>query len=654
MALNKSKSENNICKCLKKSVYSYDENIQIEKFLEELLANISDADDIGTTLQVVADILGEFLEADRSYIAVFKNKEKLEISKEYRKNKDVESVLGFDLFSQEASFIKKIMQKKEIIFAEDVLNLPNKFDIALVSHEFMKKKNINAFILVPIFYKQSFMGVITFHSSKPFWSWQKEKEVLLKILSDYLGIIISQGLMNNEVNKNIAREKLCRLISEKIIHSLDLDEVLDAVCNEISDIFNAERVILVNCNNREDYSNWDYKKINENQQDNFLNNLDSSEKELIAHFWVKTLKENNGLYYTGDIENSILPDILKDFYKKTGLLSLAGLALSDDKVEWGSLLIARKKSQNWTEDELELLKGISSYVFIALKHSQMHTELKKQIQKENLLRTEKSIIINENLAKNLGLSTSITYSALANNYNNLRDENRIDEKQNAYISFDKLMSQTFLDNFEQKKSLHKLIERGLIDCKSVNGDKIVYKIIEDENYMKSLMTDPVFKKIKQKLVEADVKETRSFSLKELNELYMQFFSENTISAVNYFFEKTYLNLHRKNKTITKGYYAVICRTLDDFMENHDLSLKSTIHILDNLFSENKCSSREIESIENSTQANVGKLKKILFYRLHESRLLATDFVSKIDLYSTPELLFSDNVKFLNEVLPKDG
>lgn len=80
----------------------------------------------------------------------------------------------------------------------------------------------------------------------------------------------------------------------------------------------------------------------------------------------------------------------------------------------------------------------------------------------NILRGDGSIIVNKRLAQNLGLNEAIIYSELLSRYCYFKDRERLTKDGFFYNSAEDLESATTLSDYQQRKAIKALVEKGLI------------------------------------------------------------------------------------------------------------------------------------------------------------------------------------------------
>ena len=194
------------------------------------------------------------------------------------------------------------------------------------------------------------------------------------------------------------RERLLRKVIEAIRSSLDIGDTLNIISEEISKVFKAERVMILEFPNKQDLTNWNIKF-------DYINSSNMIPSENVPLDPNGGIKWGDYLFIKGknlsidDIQESNISDPLRKNCERLGIKSLAGTAIRKGEEIWGSLAIAESKSRHWTKEEISLLETISDQIYTAITQAELYSVTKKQAEREKLLRK-----ITENIRNNLDLN----------------------------------------------------------------------------------------------------------------------------------------------------------------------------------------------------------------------------------------------------------
>lgn len=417
-------------KFLKKSS-SFAELKDRNENLKILLQGISSAKTLEDILDIAVMAVCELVKTDRCVIALSNREEQLfEFKKQYVINENIPRLKG-DEISYDAckNFYNDICANKKSIIVNDIQN-PSKY---IEVNNFLKDQNIKSLINLPIICDGEVIGIFFLHNIGKVRIWNEQDIDILNYLANQIASFIKHQQLYEILKKQAEREILLKGIIDTIRTSLDIDEVLMAVCQEIGDTFDVDRTSVINFYDVEDFSLWtlkyEYKTIQINKGINDIN----FPKD-IGHFWANKLK--NGSFYLDNIQNSNIPELLKKTYKEMGLNSILGIPIKKGNDDyWGGFFLSQyNKKQKWTNEEIELLETIGNQVYIAIKQAELFTQTKKQAEREKTLR-----IIAETIRSSLDINK--TKSTLVTEVCKLVNADRcyirlFDEDLNTFLPID--------------------------------------------------------------------------------------------------------------------------------------------------------------------------------------------------------------------------
>jgi hypothetical protein len=131
----------------------------------------------------------------------------------------------------------------------------------------------------------------------------------------------------------------------------------------------------------------------------------------------------------------------------------------------------------------------------------------------DLLRNDGFVIYNKNLAKNIGVNEAILYSELLSRWNYFRERGQLTEDGFFFNTVKDLEDGTALSDYQQRRALNSLKEKGLIEME-VRGmpAKRYFRIVEDSELIASYLMPP-----EQELekLEDSSQETKELDLEKL-------------------------------------------------------------------------------------------------------------------------------------------
>jgi len=197
----------------------------------------------------------------------------------------------------------------------------------------------------------------------------------------------SQELLENQrkIQELLDKEQLLFKITTTIRSSLDINETLTIICDEVARVFNVQRATIIEYPDKENYSEWIIKrefKINSDIKGVTDTEYDIRNIEYIG----KTVLDQGKILVNDDISISDTPDFFKESYKQVGVKSNIGVPIKKGEDKLGILFISEYYYyRHWTENDVILLQNIADQVYIAIKQSELFTSIKEKSEKENLL-----------------------------------------------------------------------------------------------------------------------------------------------------------------------------------------------------------------------------------------------------------------------------
>jgi hypothetical protein len=158
----------------------------------------------------------------------------------------------------------------------------------------------------------------------------------------------------------------------------------------------------------------------------------------------------------------------------------------------------------------------------------------------DLLRNDGFIIYNKNLAKNLGVNEAILYSELLSRWNYFKRRGQLTEDGFFFNTVKDLEDGTALSDYQQRRALNSLKEKGLIEME-VRGipAKRYFRIVEDSELITSYLMPPEpdpekleYRSEETKELEFEKLEYRSEETKELEPEKLDTNKTNIISLKN--------------------------------------------------------------------------------------------------------------------------
>lgn len=210
----------------------------------------------------------------------------------------------------------------------------------------------------------------------------------------------------------------------------------------------------------------------------------------------------------------------------------------------------------------------------------------------DLLRSDGSVVVNKNLARNIGLDCAVLYSELASKYKYFKSRGQLTEDGFFFNTVDNLCYDTCLSDYQQREGIEKLIKLGLVDkCvkglpakryfKVVPNVEILQKYLQHQDiqqFLSNLKTrNKLSKKLDVKKVDGNNtkpnnpksnnnKKNKASSLRNDGMNFVDNFSEDARLVFDYFISSYVVHKKESHPTINKK----VADKLNSIMEYEEI------------------------------------------------------------------------------------
>lgn len=347
--------------------------------------------------------IGEFLKADRVAFADYdftKGNYFIAEGNEYRSSIEVKTFVGYD-FAATPGFIDSIREihltGKDIIFSDLDKYLEENNLKGSGVEKFYRDMGFMSSMAININHGNLFYGnlVVTFKEKR----YISEEDIrIIKTLSDQAGIAIYQSTLFKKEKQTAEREASLRKIFEIIRSSLDIDETLTLICDEVAKLFNVQRATITeyqDIKNGESYSIRREYKLNADIKDlSDLKNINVDYMNEVSIFWNNNVAISGKLVAIDNISESDYSDIFKKAYETIGVKSIIGIPISKGDNKWGGLYLSEYNNyRHWTDNDITLLETISKQIYIAIQQAELYKTTQIKAKREKLIGTVISKVI---------------------------------------------------------------------------------------------------------------------------------------------------------------------------------------------------------------------------------------------------------------------
>lgn len=423
-------------------------NAERESIYKNIIDTIRSSLDIGETKQIIVDIIGKTLGADRCFIEEYdKSSDKfLIVEDEYLSSDTIPRYKGSDPNKIVPAFSDAYKKGKPLLIKNREIFLDTENQKFNLEREAIEKYNVNSAFSFPLFYQDELLGVLATHYVNEEHEITQDEINLITMIGNQVAIAIHQAKLYKMTQENADREALLRKIIEKIRSSLDIEETLSFICEETAKLFNVQRSAIAAYPCQENFEEFiirkEYKASAEIQ--GFIHTPESIK---VAAYWGNMLFNRKEMVAFDNIEQSNAPDYFKNFYSLIGVKAVIANSIRKGEKIWGSIVLSEyNHHRKWTDEEKTLLKTISDQIYIAINQAELYEQEQKQSKREQFDRSIIEILrntIDKNIVKHLFIRS------IAKNFNADRVFfSDFDSKNNIYLPIDE--NSEFLSSLDEK------------------------------------------------------------------------------------------------------------------------------------------------------------------------------------------------------------
>lgn len=367
-----------------------------EALLWNLISNVRDNIDVNQIKKSSVSGLAQLFDLSRCYILEYDENEKaLPIDKysEYLSSADEKSMVDVDLdraydFNYWTDLLINLYKnnKVDFVFVNDSRKYieDNKLSgtkIEKYSNDF----NLKSGVAFSFFEKNKIkmMFVANFLESRIF---TKDEIHFIQTFVKQVYIGIKQAKLYESQKNKIKFDTLLRKITESLRSNLNVDEILNILCDETARAFNVQRATIVEFLDINDPSKYVIRR--EYKTNNVIKGLSNSSLiPKLSNFWNKKLTKQKSPIAIDNIQNSNAPKYFKNIYRQLGVKSIIGMVLKEEEDYIGGIVLSEyNRYRHWTPEEIQLLSSIAGQVCIAMNQAKLYTREKQTAEKELLLR----------------------------------------------------------------------------------------------------------------------------------------------------------------------------------------------------------------------------------------------------------------------------
>ncbi|MDD3014360.1 MAG: GAF domain-containing sensor histidine kinase, partial [Candidatus Gastranaerophilales bacterium] len=362
--------------------------VEKESLLRNIIGSIRSTLDINEVKNEIVTGIGKALDVDKCFIVEFNqtNNKFISIEYEYLTNPEFKSNIGLNVENYAPEIAQKEKEINEVIISDSEKFIKeNNFENTATA-KYLRDFHIKYIFSIRLTYADQFLGMLIIQNLTKKEQLNEDTIEFLRILSGQVSIAFYQAKLFNTIKLTADREALLRKITETIRSSLDIDETLNIICDEVAKLVNVQRATIVEFPDPQNYEDYlirrEYKISPEVKG---LSNIEYEKKA--AAYWGKKLLRENVDIIIDNIELFDTPDYFKKTYNALGVKSIIGFPIRKGENAWGTFVLSEYNYyRHWTEEEVNLLRTIADQIYIAIKQAELFSITKESADREKALR----------------------------------------------------------------------------------------------------------------------------------------------------------------------------------------------------------------------------------------------------------------------------
>lgn len=221
---------------------------------------------------------------------------------------------------------------------------------------------------------------------------------------------------------NIIKERNIRDLIDKIEESLNLDETLIVIINEIANLTNMDRCIIYLTDPKE-IKTYLYKEFR--IQEGVKSVTSDLELTFLFDNHYKSIAMDNNAVLIENIDSDLLNDAQKRYLNFYNIKSLIITPITYNEELLGLILVHQNNLLcDWQDSHSELLRKISNKAALSIKHAILHTRLMQEIENRNKIIKNMPISCKNHINSIRGFSEML-----------LQQQNILTDNQRKYLTY---------------------------------------------------------------------------------------------------------------------------------------------------------------------------------------------------------------------------
>lgn len=247
---------------------------------------------------------------------------------------------------------------------------------------FMETFSIYSTMVFPIYIGDYFWGIVAFDDCVSQRDWSEAEKAVFSVFATSIAGVIDRNQKRELEGQTARREALLRRIITTIRGTLNLDETLKIICDEIGKLFNVQRAAIIQLPEETNPQNFisrrEYKSIEDIKGLDDIEEINTEYLNQIGKFWTNNVIFSGKVVAIDNISTADVPDFFKKAYETIGVKSMIGVPIGNDNDKWGGIFLSEYEYfRKWSKEEIELLQIITEQIYVAIQHGELYSKLEE-------------------------------------------------------------------------------------------------------------------------------------------------------------------------------------------------------------------------------------------------------------------------------------
>jgi PAS domain S-box-containing protein len=234
--------------------------------------------------------------------------------------------------------------------------------------EFLQRYQIASLLLIVIEPRSPSPWLLGLCRTEQARNWNESEKALLAEIGRIVTVAIEKSLLYQRAQKATAREQLLNRIMQAISHSLDIDKILQTICEELCENLHADRCHFTQAMPTTGLITHEYCKSGWPQM--------KGKFYTKGQFWTEVEPLRQGrLLVINDLQAVLNDSGLARELEQFEIKSLLVAPVTNEEQLIGTIALYQcSHHRNWTEDEISLMEAVARQFTIVLHNADLYTK----------------------------------------------------------------------------------------------------------------------------------------------------------------------------------------------------------------------------------------------------------------------------------------